>query len=135
MPLASGSVVALLRETILGASGTPSLVPTRSAATSSSSSHSRIAAPPGRSAIQSSPLRQPLVAPPRGGWATAYPPRSGAFSSGSTWAKLERRAKRDRALRQCTRALSVASSRISATDAKMSALLLSGTFSAPLPMP
>eukprot|EP00965_Chrysotila_dentata_P062064 2056421-Pleurochrysis_carterae.AAC.2 len=59
-------------KTALGASGTPSFVPTRSAATSNSSSQSRSAAPPGRSAgIQSSPFRQPPATPPRGGCATA----------------------------------------------------------------
>eukprot|EP00965_Chrysotila_dentata_P007715 252025-Pleurochrysis_carterae.AAC.1 len=64
MPLASVTTVTTPSspwsgKTALGASGTPLLVLTRSAATSSSSSHSRIAAPCGRSAIQSSPLRQP----------------------------------------------------------------------------
>eukprot|EP00965_Chrysotila_dentata_P008390 273400-Pleurochrysis_carterae.AAC.1 len=121
-------------KTALGASGTPSFVATRSAATSSiSSSQSRAAAPPGRSGAQSSPLRQPPAAPPREGCATAYPPRRDAFSSGSACAMLDRRPTSDLALRQCTLARVVTSSRISATAARMSAFLFSGILSAPRP--
>eukprot|EP00965_Chrysotila_dentata_P148700 4910840-Pleurochrysis_carterae.AAC.1 len=53
-------------KTALGASGTPSFVPTRSAATPRSSSQSRSAAPPGGSGLQSSPFRQPPATPPLG---------------------------------------------------------------------
>eukprot|EP00965_Chrysotila_dentata_P083440 2752342-Pleurochrysis_carterae.AAC.1 len=63
-PLRAGKIV-------LGASGTPSLSPTRSVATSSSSTHSRAAVPSGLSVAQSSPRLQPLAAPPLGGCATA----------------------------------------------------------------
>eukprot|EP00965_Chrysotila_dentata_P181495 5990958-Pleurochrysis_carterae.AAC.1 len=55
----------------IGASGTPSLVSTRSVATSRSRRHSRAARPPGRSRSQSSALRPPPSDPAPAGRATA----------------------------------------------------------------
>eukprot|EP00965_Chrysotila_dentata_P085243 2812750-Pleurochrysis_carterae.AAC.1 len=55
----------------LGASGTPSLVSTRSVATSSMSCHSRAARPPGRRRSHSLGRRPPPLAPAPAGRATA----------------------------------------------------------------
>eukprot|EP00965_Chrysotila_dentata_P166555 5498871-Pleurochrysis_carterae.AAC.1 len=76
MPLASVTTVTTPSSrrsgnATFGASGTPSLLPTRSVATSRSSVHSRTAVPPGFSALQSSPRFQPLAPPLPGGCATA----------------------------------------------------------------
>eukprot|EP00965_Chrysotila_dentata_P106951 3533639-Pleurochrysis_carterae.AAC.1 len=76
MPLASVTTVATPcsrrpGNAAFGASGTPSLLSTRSDATSRSSVHSRAAVPPGFSALQSSPRFQPFAPPPPGGCATA----------------------------------------------------------------
>eukprot|EP00965_Chrysotila_dentata_P148454 4901581-Pleurochrysis_carterae.AAC.1 len=69
-----------------GASGTPSLSWRWSAdAASSSSSHSALERPSGRSASQLSALRHSQrPAPPLGAFAIAKPPRRGRFSSGAT---------------------------------------------------
>eukprot|EP00965_Chrysotila_dentata_P096057 3173538-Pleurochrysis_carterae.AAC.1 len=71
-----------------GASGTPSLASTRSVATSNTSRHSLAARPPGRRRNHSSGRRPPPLALTPAGRATAYPPRSTSFNSGSTCARL-----------------------------------------------
>eukprot|EP00965_Chrysotila_dentata_P058167 1928717-Pleurochrysis_carterae.AAC.1 len=88
-----------------GASGTPSFSSSSADAASRSSTHSDCARPPTRSGRHSSPPLHPPRPPAFcGAFATAKPPLSGRFSSGTTCAMFASRPSRDRALRQCTRA-------------------------------
>eukprot|EP00965_Chrysotila_dentata_P071346 2358059-Pleurochrysis_carterae.AAC.2 len=102
-----------------GASGKPSLSWRRSAAASSSSSHAVFVRPSARSCSHSSALRQPPrpAVLPLGAFVTAKPPRSGRLSSGATCEMLTSRPRSARTFRQCTRALSRASSRMPSISA------------------
>eukprot|EP00965_Chrysotila_dentata_P024463 809803-Pleurochrysis_carterae.AAC.1 len=62
----------------------------------------------------------------------AKPPRRGRFSSGATCEMFTSRPRSERALRQCTRASSLASRRMAAMSASKSVRLLPGQRSRPV---